>query len=212
MIATHQSVYQFKIMLENVRPSVWRRIQVPAEYSMWDLSVAIVNAMGWSGGHLHGFRTLEQRGDRRGETLHIGIPIEGSGSTQERILRDKSMMRWFALPQKIKMKHEYDYGDGWKHMVVLEKIISAGAGIEYPRCSGGKRSCPPDNCGGPWGYMNLLRVQQDGPKNQDERDMLVGFAADWGRWDPNLFVLADVCFMQIKEREEYRQTFALIRN
>ncbi len=39
-----KNVYQFKIVLQGLRPEIWRRIQVPKSYSFWDLHVAIQDA------------------------------------------------------------------------------------------------------------------------------------------------------------------------
>jgi len=56
-----KNVYQFKISLKGIRPPVWRRIQVPDNYTFWDLHVAIQDAMGWSDAHLHSFRVMNPK-------------------------------------------------------------------------------------------------------------------------------------------------------
>ncbi|MFC1794070.1 plasmid pRiA4b ORF-3 family protein, partial [Planctomycetota bacterium] len=55
----------------------------------------------------------------------------------------------------------YDFGDCWEHEVLVEKLIEPGEGIIYPICLAGERSCPPEDCGGPWGYADLLRMLDD---------------------------------------------------
>ena len=57
-----------------------------------------------------------------------------------------------------KMRWDYDFGDGWEHDVVVEAIEPAATDVVYPRCTAGRRACPPEDCGGPWDYTNLLEV------------------------------------------------------
>jgi hypothetical protein len=64
-------IYRFKIVLAEVEPPVWRRIEVPGSYSFWDLHVAIQDAMGWSDSHLHEFSLADPR---TGRPKRIGIP------------------------------------------------------------------------------------------------------------------------------------------
>ena len=68
-------IYQFKISLNDINPSIWRRILVPATYSFWDLHVAIQDSMGWLDYHLHVFRIRQKHSYSDSE---IGIPNEDS--------------------------------------------------------------------------------------------------------------------------------------
>ncbi|MDZ4874555.1 MAG: hypothetical protein CLLPBCKN_003951 [Chroococcidiopsis cubana SAG 39.79] len=34
----------------------------------------------------------------------------------------------------------------------------------YPLCLTGKRACPPEDCGGVWGYAEFLEAIQDPPE------------------------------------------------
>lgn len=69
----YQNIYQFKIILKNSKPPIWRKIRVPENYSFWDLHVAIQDAMGWADCHLHEFTTIITKGKLR-DVQHIGIP------------------------------------------------------------------------------------------------------------------------------------------
>src|SRR5437764_15045930 len=66
-------VLQFLIVLVGTDPLVWRRIQVPAHYSFWDLHVAIQDAMGWQDSHLHEFTVANVEAAR---VFRLGIPDE----------------------------------------------------------------------------------------------------------------------------------------
>ena len=67
-----------------------------------------------------------------------------------------------------KMRWDYDFGDGWMHDVVVEAIEPARSGTTYPVCLAGRRACPPDDCGGPWGYANLLAALSDSTHPEHE--------------------------------------------
>ena len=81
------------------------------------------------------------------------------------------MEKWIA-------KYIYDFGDNWEHKVVLEKILPREKNVNYPRCIGGKRACPPEDCGGVWGYKNLLEALED-PKHPQYEELLDWFGEDF---------------------------------
>ena len=187
-----ERVYQFKIILEDVKPSVWRRILVPEEYSFWDLHVAIQDAMGWTDSHLHQFSTISIRPV---EVKYIGIPDKNWGRELFTGWEEK-IKDWFSLERRTKMNYEYDFGDGWTHKVELEKIMPAKEGEKYPKCIGGKRACPPEDCGGSWGYEDLLKIIKD-PKHDQHEEMM-----EWigGEFNPEDFDPEEVEFDNPKER------------
>ncbi len=84
----------------------------------------------------------------------------------------------------------YDFGDGWQHDIILEKILPCETGVIYPRCVDGKRACPPEDCGGIGGYAEFLEAIGD-PANELHEDML-----DWvgGSFDPEDFNPSEVKF------------------
>ena len=65
---------------------------------------------------------------------------------------------------------------GWRHDLILEKILPAEEGAVYPRCLNGKRACPPEDCGGPWGYEDMLRVISDPEDREYKERPLSGLA------------------------------------
>ncbi len=154
-MAKAKKIYQFKITLEGTSPAIWRRIQVPEYYSFWDLHVAIQNSMGWLDSHLHVFRHPDNGSG-------IGIPDEDGFIDAAEINPGwkVKLSRYFEYPDDF-MEYEYDFGDSWKHMVKLEKILPAVPGRKYPRCIAGRMACPPEDCGGLEGYNELVDILAD---------------------------------------------------
>lgn len=177
-------VHQFRIALLEVEPTVWRRIQTPARYSFWDLHVAIQDSMGWLDYHLHAFRIRKPRGRKVWE---IGSPDDD--------YRDATLPGWktpvsdYLTEPGATAEYEYDFGDRWAHEVLLEGVLLAEPGRNYPRCLEGERACPPEDCGGPTGYADLLRIVKD--PAYEERDeylaWLSGQAPENQPFDPERF-------------------------
>lgn len=176
-------IYQFKITLRDVKPPVWRRIQVSDRASLFDLHVAIQSAMGWKDRHLHMFRF----GAPPGKVVEVGIPLDPL--VPGRMI---SIPSWdvdaggiFGEPGTT-AEYEYDFGDGWLHDVTLEKILPREAKTKYPRCLDGARACPPEDCGGPPGYELLLQILEDARHPQHQEMILwLGSPFDAAVFDPH---------------------------
>lgn len=162
-------VYQFKISLLEVKPIVWRRIQVLETYSFWDLHVAIQDAMGWTDSHLHEFNILNPKTQKN---TVIGYPNEMVGILDEnRIILpgwEQNIRDFFSLSNP-KAKYEYDFGDCWEHDIILEAILPKDLQSKYPRCLDGARACPPEDCGGYPGYAQLLKILKN-PRHPEFED------------------------------------------
>lgn len=181
-------VYQFKISLKNIRPPIWRRIQVPEDYTFWDLHVAIQDAMGWWEAHLHAFKVMNPQ---KGIEEEIGIPDEGFADLEHRILAGwKQKISKYFSAQNDKALYIYDFGDYWEHELKLEKIIASDKQKDYPICVAGRRACPPEDCGGPLGYADLLEVLSD--PEHDAYESVVEWAG--GEFDPGHFKVSEVDF------------------
>ncbi len=175
-------VYEFRVTLQDVTPPVWRLIQVPEDYTLWDLHVAIQDAMGWNDSHLHVFKITDPK---TGDWEEYGIP-EGADPWGEACTAD-----WKVNAKKVFKRagaaadYEYDFGDSWEHTAVLEKILPREARVKYPRCVDGENACPPDDCGGSPGYERLREVLAD-PKHEEYEEMRewIGHPFDPRRFDP----------------------------
>jgi Plasmid pRiA4b ORF-3-like protein len=81
-----------------------------------------------------------------------------------------------------KFRYIYDMGDNWEHVIQVEKVLEVDPLAKYPRCLEGERACPPEDCGGPWGYADFLAAIVD-PQHEQHEEML-----EWrGPFDPEAF-------------------------
>ena len=154
------TVHRLKITLRSVKPPVWRRIEVASDTTLGELSPMLEGVMGWFGGHLHAF-------DVEGTDYSPPNPDWDSGDLYENKYRLDDVLPTVGA----KMRWDYDFGDGWQHNVLVEAITPAESGLTYPLCLTGKRACPPEDCGGPWGYAGLLRAMRD-RQYPDREDLL----------------------------------------
>lgn len=183
----YKNVYQFKITLKNIKPSVWRCIQVPENYSFWDLHVAIQDSFGWSDFHLHEFTTIDNNYKR---IKRIGLPDEEMMESDVLPGWEENISDWFSLDKNRAMNYTYDFGDDWEHRVELEKIIQKEDKNKYPICIKGKRACPPEDCGGVWGYEDKLKIMKD--PEHSEHDEIVEWMGEF--FDPEEFDCKEVVF------------------
>lgn len=189
--------YQFRIELMKIEPLVWRLIEVPSNYSFWDLHVAIQDSMGWLDYHLHSFSILPP--GKRKQVL-IGIPDDE--------FEDNTLPGWeIPLTQFFKepgdeATYDYDFGDGWQHRIVLEAICLQGKEKKYPNCLNGGRACPPEDCGGIPGYYNLLEIlgNEEHEEYEDTVFWLRNHAKNYYPYDPDYFDPKKIKFCNPKKR------------
>jgi hypothetical protein len=186
------SILRLRITLNEIMPTIWRQIEILSNASFWDLHVAIQDSMGWLDCHLHEFLVTD-----RGNELRVGIP-DDSGWGEPLIPGWERELSTALSAAGDRVGYTYDFGDGWEHEVILEAIESEQPGVVYPRCIAGGRRCPPEDCGGPWGYERLLEVLAD-PNHEEHAELL-----EWvgGRFDPEAFSAGDVVFDDPKKRLE----------
>lgn len=167
MAEEYHQVYQFRIALEGIKPDIWRRIQVPETYSFWDLHIAIQDSMGWEDQHLHIFKMVNPTTK---ESEKIGVPEDIIGLEATTLPGWKIPLPTYFSFQNNVAQYSYDFGDNWHHEVVLEEILPIERRTRYPRCVDGERACPPEDCGGIWGYERILEVVKD-PNHEEFKDL-----------------------------------------
>ncbi len=169
-------VYQVKITLNEVEPPVWRRVLVK-DCTLAKLHDVIQASMGWEDYHLHLFVV---RAERYGDPAQWRDDAWGDEDVRD---ERKTKLSQFRDRGIRKLLYEYDMGDDWRHTVMIEKALPAEPVVRYPRCVDGARACPPEDCGGPWGYMDLLQALEK-PQTERQEELL-----EWigGEFDPDAF-------------------------
>lgn len=155
------NTYQVKITLKHIHPPVWRRIQIPADTKLGKLHRVLQAVMGWTDSHLHAFRV--------GQTTY-GVP-DPDPLFETEMENERNVRLDQIVSEGDKLIYEYDFGDGWEHEIRIEKVFPAEPGQRYPTCLAGKRTCPPEDCGGPPGYEHLLEVLHN-PKHEEYEELL----------------------------------------
>jgi hypothetical protein len=162
-------VYRLRIDLKGAKPPIWRRLEVPGDLSLAALHRAIQAAFDWEGYHLHVFET--PFGDFGDVQVDLGHGLENE-VTVEQVLAGPGA----------KLTYVYDYGDYWEHVVRVERTEPNRPDARYPRCTGGRRAAPPEDCGGLWEYQQSLLGQGDAGAERFDLTELNRRLAE-SRWD-----------------------------
>jgi len=161
-------LFQFKITLLDSEPPIWRRIQI-LDCTLLQLHYFIQSTMSWDDSHLYKF-DIENRSygtsDRRGPGFMRSNYIDSSKTLLSRVVpRKRGPFRFSYL---------YDFGDNWEHEIVSEPAPPIDPAAEYPLCVAGQGACPPEDCGGIWGYTELIEILRDEkhPEYESTREWL----------------------------------------
>ena len=174
-------IYQLKIALPYIKPSIWRRLEVPGAMTFYDLHHVIQIAVGWEDDHLWTFYVEKTEVSPALEHLNFpGVPPARQA--------DETTLHQMLAGRRIKFRYIYDMGDDWLHEIKVEKVFAPEPGVAYSRCTGGERAGPPEDCGGFPGYMNLLETMAD-PKHPEHGEMLEWIGEEW---DPEAFDLGAI--------------------
>ncbi|WP_311767237.1 IS1096 element passenger TnpR family protein [Burkholderia stagnalis] len=163
-------VMRLRVSLEDVAPEVWRRLEVPADISLAELHDLIQAAMGWHDRHRYGFGFAGQVG---------ALNPLASGAADVRLEEVATISAGLI--------YTYDPDEGWRHVITIEAIGPVAAGTRYPRCVTGAGACPPEDCGGPVGYAQLVRTLA-GRMTDEKRELLEWLGEPF---DPDVFRLPE---------------------
>jgi hypothetical protein len=135
-------IYEFHVCLLGISPLIWRRLLFRSDHTIADLHYALQLAFGWSDLHLNRFRIH----GKDFSVYHVGGPIFDDNANRVRLAD-------FQFRVGERFLYEYDFGDQWEHQIRLERIRPFDPKRAYPICIGGKRSAPPEDCGGVWAFQ-----------------------------------------------------------
>ncbi len=168
--------YQIKVVLLGPKPTIWRTLHVPGNANLGWLHAVLQTAMGWTNSHLHHFLTQDARYSDPSCTEDMGF-----GDEPDRDEARATLLQ-IAPEEGAQFGYEYDFGDSWEHELTVEKILPPASGTTA-LCLDGARACPPEDCGGIWGYPELLKALKN-PKHPEHKRL-----REWvgGSFDPNAF-------------------------
>ncbi|MGH2374896.1 MAG: plasmid pRiA4b ORF-3 family protein [Gemmatimonadales bacterium] len=158
------SIIQLHIALREIAPPIWRRVLVRDTTTLAKLHAIIQDVMGWENYHLYRFTI--------GTSDFEAPDPEATGQDATR-----TKLKDLRLRTGDSFEYVYDFGDDWQHVVTVENYLRAEADHFYPWCTGGARNCPPEDCGGPYRYAEVLQILQD------PEDPEYGELAEWLRDD-----------------------------
>jgi len=146
--------------LRHIHPPIWRRIQVAGDTRLGKLHHVLQVVMGWTNSHMHAFVI--------GDDTYGEPELDDTGDLE---MENERNVRLDKIAHKgDTLVYEYDFGDSWEHELKIEKVIPPESGARYPVCLAGERACPPEDCGGPWGYEQMLQVLND-PDHEEHEEM-----------------------------------------
>jgi hypothetical protein len=156
-----------------VTPTIWRRLLVPGEIKLSRLHTIFQAAMGWEDYHLHNFEI---------DGVRYGRP---DPEWENDDIDEETVTFSDLVSGRTRFFYEYDFGDSWRHEVVVEDTDPMPAILKFAVCVDGQRACPPEDSGGTGGYADLLEAMGD-PDHEEHADY-VEWASDF---DPEFFDLA----------------------
>lgn len=176
----HVRELHLRIKLCNTDLQIWREVKVPSNINLEVLAIVLLEAMGWEMSHMYQF------------LANNNYYVQKAMQTEARRHNDVFYLGDYSLCDILKekgkrIKLEYDFGDGWMHEVWIKGEREYKKG-EMPTISfvKGQGQCPPEDCGGIWGYMELLEIKDKKKKTSDEKERL-----DWygitSKYDPDYF-------------------------
>jgi hypothetical protein len=166
-----KKIYQIQIALKGSKPKIWRRILIDSDILLVDFHRIIQTTMGWTNSHLHVFSDgIEEYSPKEFE---VEYAKDSRTVRLDKILKEENST----------INYEYDFGDGWEHIIKLEKILTPNDKLQTPQCIAGKRNCPPEDCGGIWGYSDMLEILKQ-PEHKEYESYIEWLGDDF---DPEYF-------------------------
>lgn len=185
--------FQFKIQIQNItKPPVWRRVVVPSHYTFLHFHYIIQSTFGWLDEHLFSFSPSGYGSSPVIKEIDEENQLLGFESERGLEAADVRLSEIFKKEGQ-KFIYIYDFGDDWHHKITLEKIVVEKSRL--PVCLAGKGKCPPEDCGGIWGYENMKEIMSDN-KHPEYEEYMEWLELDKNEtWDPNEFDLEETQYI-----------------
>ena len=166
--------FHIRIKLNNAPVKIWRELVVPSNITLELLAYVLIDAMGWQHEHLYQFVAKNnvyyvnsfQMKERANSFMPFFSRVVERNS-------EKTTLEMVLQPKGERMKFEYDFGDSWTHELWVKAARDYAPGEESAiRLLKGKGACPPEDCGGVWGYAELLELRTKKRKTADDKERL----------------------------------------
>jgi len=154
MAGNPTKIVQLRIELTGLEPAIWRRVRVPADLPLRRLHDVIQAVFDWIGYHLHQFEV--------GDKIYGRTEVEGMDAIGVRMHNDKNVRLEALLNRGVeRFVYRYDFGDDWEHLIEVEAVTDPEPGAEYPVLVDGAYRAPPEDCGGPPGFVDFMEAMHD---------------------------------------------------
>jgi hypothetical protein len=142
---------QLKISIVGSKPPIWRRVIIPDSLTLANLHQVIQIVMGWENAHLHDFEVRGRRYSEFEQDIQSGTADSTAVTLRSLKLNKKGHTFLYT----------YDFGDSWRHEIVVEAPRPTDDSVKLPVCVTGRRACPPEDSGGVHRYSYLLEAVTD---------------------------------------------------
>jgi hypothetical protein len=171
-------IYRLKITLQDCKPAIWREVEVASNMTLSGLHGVLQTLLGWDDSHLWAFEVGDKRFEIADSDARTSPP---AGQDPDRVT-----LGALLAGKGAGLRYNYDFGDDWWVDVKVLAVGKPEPKVHYPRCLAGDRAGPPEDCGGPPGFEELLAARKN-PRSRQAKELL-----DWAGldWDPAVFDLA----------------------
>ncbi len=192
--------YEIKVSIKDTHPPVWRRLQIPAGITFHELNAIIQLAFDWCGYHAYNFEIGSAvRGD--GLFIELPYPDDGLWGYETKDSEKEKIDKYFKEYKKV--EYTYDFGDNWEHVITIEKIVETDKKLVNPICVKAKMASLPEDCGGPWGYEELLDILAD-KKNKRYKEIKEWLEYGFSTWyDNREYVDIDEINMRLEDYKKH---------
>lgn len=164
------NILKLRIKILDIEPEIYREILIKNDITFKKVHEIIQLSFGWTNSHLYNF-------DVNG--ILFSMPDK---EFEHNDLDVKNKVTEFLIEKGQKALYTYDFGDNWEHEIEIVDVLKQEKGIRYPKCLGGRRNGPPEDCGGIPGYEDVIDALTGKDKSEYE-DLL-----EWlGDYDPEKF-------------------------
>lgn len=170
--------YEMKVTIRDTHPPVWRKLQIPEGITFHELNAIIQLAFDWCGYHAYNFE-VGSTPHERGMFIELSEFDDGWRGYETKNSKKEKIDKYFKEYKRL--KYTYDFGDDWIHDIIIEKIVETDIKLTRPICIKAKMADLPEDCGGPYGYEELLDILSDknNKRYKEMREWVDGGFTNW---------------------------------